>query len=228
MSGTITMEGLLRQLDAAIAQRDAMREALERIGGDPYVALPAMDAHTIARDALHRAGTKNITVQAGDGVDRDASKIELPRRASPEEVERVYREFWIPTLTEERIDDAPGDRPTMAEVEAIHFAVRCELYDFYTLLQNVPRVYMEVTGGMVSKPNTHAVIGLHEEHVNNLIANAEEDWELEHGIGEGEAEESAPQPEARSCKTCATKRCGTCGAHSNREPAASDGKGEAQ
>lgn len=49
--------------------------------------------------------------------------------------------------------------------------VRAELHDYYNMLMNVPQVYMEVTGGRISKPNIHAeaVIGEYEAHQNEIL-----------------------------------------------------------
>ena len=54
-------------------------------------------------------------------------------------VERIYQEFWKDVICNEdgsiNID-----------------AVKCELADCYRMYQEVPTVYCEVTGGMLSKP----------------------------------------------------------------------------
>lgn len=62
-------------------------------------------------------------------------------------VEEVYKDFWKPLV------EIDGE----INVEA----VKNELHDFHHMLEEVPKVYMEVSGGRISKPNTYAfeVIG---------------------------------------------------------------------
>jgi hypothetical protein len=83
----------------------------------------------------------------------------MPKRTDPD-VERVWREFWADIV-------APGGQLDLEQVKR-------ELYDFSHLLDNVPKVYMAVTGGMVSKPNTDAsaVIGEFEESDNRRCEEA--------------------------------------------------------
>lgn len=47
-----------------------------------------------------------------------------------------------------------------------------ELHDFHFMLQEVPKVYMHITNGKLSKPNyyAHVLISEFEEHVENLIS----------------------------------------------------------
>ena len=69
------------------------------------------------------------------------------------EVEEVWREFWQPIVC-----DADGN----VDMDLI----KCELYDFHIVMDEVRKVYDHVTYGMVSKPNTKAevVISLIEEN----------------------------------------------------------------
>ena len=55
------------------------------------------------------------------------------------EVEQVYQEFWKDIICKE---DGSID------IEQ----VKRELHDCYRMIQNVPTVYSEVTGGILSKP----------------------------------------------------------------------------
>lgn len=55
------------------------------------------------------------------------------------DVERVYQDFW-----KEIICDKDGK----VDIEQ----VKKELCDYYKILQEVPKVYSEVTGGVLSKP----------------------------------------------------------------------------
>lgn len=55
--------------------------------------------------------------------------------------------------------------------------VKRELYDFWVVMQQVPKVYDHVTGGKVSKIMTDpdAVIALADDAVNDLINDCVED-----------------------------------------------------
>lgn len=49
--------------------------------------------------------------------------------------------------------------------------VEAEMSDFRFMMDSVPQVYMAVTGGLISKPNTmpDAVIGVYEQHITERI-----------------------------------------------------------
>lgn len=53
-----------------------------------------------------------------------------------------------------------------------------ELYDYSMLLQNIPQIYDEVTGGKISKPNTSPleVIASFNDFVNEAINLAIEEY----------------------------------------------------
>lgn len=57
-------------------------------------------------------------------------------------VEEVYNEFWKGIVEVDGVVDMQ--------------AVKNELSDFSHMLDQVPKVYMEVTRGRISKPNTYA------------------------------------------------------------------------
>lgn len=59
------------------------------------------------------------------------------------EVEKVFQEFWADIVCNE-------DGSINME------QVKKELYDYEFLLNEVPKVYDEVTGGFLSKPNSYA------------------------------------------------------------------------
>lgn len=75
-----------------------------------------------------------------------------------DDIEHVWKTFW------EQIVTKPGYGVSLNEVKK-------ELYDYYQLLQNVPKVYMEVTGGNISSPfvDPDVVISLFEDHVNDIV-----------------------------------------------------------
>lgn len=59
-----------------------------------------------------------------------------------------------------------------------------ELSDFYLLLNEVPKVYMEVTGGLLSKPNYHAstVIGAFNDYLERYADDVRNEVLEEHGL----------------------------------------------
>jgi hypothetical protein len=86
-------------------------------------------------------------------------------------VEACWKEMWEPIIVaaHERAEEAndigllesADGGFSRAELEQ----VKSELYDFHTLMQNVTRVYCEITGGQISKPLTdpEAVISESQE-----------------------------------------------------------------
>jgi len=60
-----------------------------------------------------------------------------PKEANDEEVEKVYEDFWRDILEKDGILDMQQ--------------LKKELFDFWQVMQNVPKVYDHVTGGKVSK-----------------------------------------------------------------------------
>lgn len=65
------------------------------------------------------------------------------RRGRPEDVERVWREFWFPALAKKGLRDG-----FTFSIEAL----KAELYDAYHLIMEAPKVYRHVTGGMCDDP----------------------------------------------------------------------------
>jgi len=72
------------------------------------------------------------------------------------EVERVYREFWAPIV----------EYRGFLDIEQ----VKKELYDFWLVMDNVPKVYNYVTGGKVSKILTDPefVKALADDHYEDI------------------------------------------------------------
>ena len=64
-------------------------------------------------------------------------------------VQACYDDFWKPLL---------GHVPSLS-------AIKSELYDFHTLMHDLPRLFDEITGGLISKPNTSidAVLEVYRE-----------------------------------------------------------------
>lgn len=81
----------------------------------------------------------------------------MGRREDSREVERVWREFWAPIVLR-------GGKVNLAQVKR-------ELFDFRQVIESVPKVYLAVTGGRVSKPLTdpEVVIALANEATQQAI-----------------------------------------------------------
>lgn len=79
------------------------------------------------------------------------------------EVEAVYEEFWKELVETDGVLDAAK--------------VKAELYDYHTLLMEVPKAYCHITRGRISKPHTAAryVIAEFEEYVQTLVDEAVEE-----------------------------------------------------
>lgn len=75
----------------------------------------------------------------------------------PEHVERIWRDFWADIVAPHGVIDISK--------------VKLELSDFHGLLEEVPKVYMHVTGGRISKPHTLAreVISVHDDYISELV-----------------------------------------------------------
>lgn len=75
------------------------------------------------------------------------------------DVEQVYEDFW-----EEIICDSDGN----IDIEQ----VKKELCDYYNILQQVPKVYNEITGGWLSKPSYQAetVLDVFREKYANKVS----------------------------------------------------------
>ncbi len=72
-------------------------------------------------------------------------------RADEPTVDEVFDEFWADIV-------CPRGVWVVEQVKR-------ELFDYHSLLSEVPSVYLHVTSGRISKPNTLAseVIGVHDE-----------------------------------------------------------------
>ena len=86
------------------------------------------------------------------------------------DVERVYQDFW-----KEIICDKDGK----VDIEQ----VKKELCDYYKILQEVPKVYSEVTGGVLSKPlyDAETVLSFFRDKYANKAGNVDllsDDWDL--------------------------------------------------
>lgn len=86
------------------------------------------------------------------------------------DVERVYQDFW-----KEIICDKDGK----VDIEQ----VKKELCDYYKMLQEVPKVYSEVTGGVLGKPlyDAETVLSFFRDKYANKAGNVDllsDDWDL--------------------------------------------------
>lgn len=87
------------------------------------------------------------------------------------EVEKVWREFWAPILTDE-------DGNVDLEL------VKAELFDWHFAMGQVSQVYSTITNGTLSKPNYYAsgVISAYEEVQEEDFRRRLEDWLYDHDL----------------------------------------------
>ena len=113
----------------------------------------------------HREKETNLCKFCADGdsfeyCDADDCTLYEPITEPSEEVEKNFQEFWK--------DIVCNDDGTLNPV-----AVKNELSDYSFILDQVPKVYSEVTGGRLSYPNYEAetIITLfHDEFANKTWA----------------------------------------------------------
>lgn len=76
-------------------------------------------------------------------------------------VEENWNTFWKELLTR------PGYGPSLD-------LIKNELYDYYQMMNEVTTVYMEITDGTISKPNTRSdvVISQYDHCVNAIVDEA--------------------------------------------------------
>lgn len=82
-------------------------------------------------------------------------------------VEKDWREFWVPLVVKD------------GEVDLEQ--IKKELFDYHMIMKEVSKVYYEVTGGKVSKPNTAAetVIDMYNDEINKSYAEGIKDGKEE-------------------------------------------------
>jgi len=75
-----------------------------------------------------------------------------------DEINKEFQEYWVPIIF-----DMENGRLDLEQLKK-------ELYDYSMLLENVPLVYMEITGHKISKPNTPAsvVIAEYYDHLEDM------------------------------------------------------------
>ncbi|ABL96775.1 hypothetical protein BcepF1.044 [Burkholderia phage BcepF1] len=113
------------------------------------------------RAKVERLEARLTVAQPEPEVAGERAAPDVPEKRDATDPEQQWREFWREICT-----NADG---------SINLdQVKKELSDFSMLLSWVPRVYMHVTGGRVSKVNTwpSVVVSLHDDHVNELVEEA--------------------------------------------------------
>lgn len=81
----------------------------------------------------------------------------IEEEKNEDDIEKVYRKFWKPIVEKDGVLDTEQ--------------VKKELYDFYNIIQNVPKVYSHITNGLLSKPNYPAdvVINVSDDCQQDLL-----------------------------------------------------------
>lgn len=77
-----------------------------------------------------------------------------------ETYKEIWEDYWRPFCTNE------DGTLNLDQIQR-------ELADYAFILEQVPSVYSEITGGTLSKPNYHAktVIAVYEDNVNEIVKN---------------------------------------------------------
>lgn len=80
-------------------------------------------------------------------------------------INEEFRSFWVPIL----YDQETG----ILNVEQL----KMELHDYFMLMKHVPKVYMAITGGKISKANTDSgvVISVFEDYMTDCLEEAMKD-----------------------------------------------------
>lgn len=84
------------------------------------------------------------------------------------DVNRVYDTFWK-SILESNPDE--GQRVQRGYSDLNLNQMKKELYDYWVLLQNMPKILDHITGGKISKPHTcpSEVISEFDAHVSELV-----------------------------------------------------------
>lgn len=124
----------------------------------PGTKLPAFPADKIKHHALHDAEHEADVLAVL--LDTIAGRKMIGTPVS-DETEKTWRGFWEPIVATDTGDIDLGQ-------------IKRELHDYSNLLHEVPKVYMHITDGKVSKPHTDSdvVMSLHDDHVTELISRA--------------------------------------------------------
>lgn len=79
-----------------------------------------------------------------------------------ESIDEEFKTFWVPIIFDEE-----NGKLNLEQLKK-------ELYDYSMLLENVPKVYCEVSGGKISKPNTdpNEVISAFNDLLNDAVDEA--------------------------------------------------------
>lgn len=92
------------------------------------------------------------------------------------DVEAVWQKFWLPIL---KARDLPATdrfaRVADRDFDGVSLdQIKRELYDFRTMMEGIPGLYDEITGGQITKPNTEMrhVLNAYAEHVERLVEEA--------------------------------------------------------
>ena len=77
----------------------------------------------------------------------------MSKTTTDEDVEKVWQEFWLPIIS-------PSGTVDLQQIKR-------ELFDFHTVINEVPKAYCEITGNQFSKATTQAI---------HIIADAEDHY----------------------------------------------------
>ncbi|AOI92077.1 hypothetical protein WS57_25535 [Burkholderia pseudomultivorans] len=126
-----------------------------------YIRMPDSDCPDPAHEVPKLIDEAIASLSNASSPADERAAPDVPEKRHATDPEQQWQQFWREICT-----NADGS----INLEQ----VKRELSDFSMLLSWVPRVYMHVTGGKVSKENTwpSVVMSLHDEHVNELVEEA--------------------------------------------------------
>ncbi|WP_232355981.1 hypothetical protein [Burkholderia vietnamiensis] len=126
-----------------------------------YIRMPDSDCPDPAHEVPQLIDAAIASLNTAPSPAGERAAPEVPEKRDATDPEEQWQQFWKEICTN---DDGSINLEQ----------VKKELSDFSMLLSWVPRVYMHVTGGKVSKVNTwpSVVTSLHDEHMEELVEEA--------------------------------------------------------
>jgi len=143
---------------------------------EPYKVVDGIPLGSVLKNVIFNNGVFTLiyevpnTTHINIRIDKTVTCQSLPAQCSPpqEDYEKSFQTYWKNLVC--------NDDGSLNEDQ-----IKRELHDYLFMLNEVPKVYSEVSGGMLSYPNYYAntVIGEFNNFVDNLCEDAVED-ELEY------------------------------------------------
>jgi len=123
------------------------------------------------------SGAKRINEKGGymkkEKVIKESDLDAETRRLNLLTANKIWNSFWKPICEKE---------DSTLDLEQI----KLELADYHHLIETVPKVYCEITGGLLSKTSYTAetILSVYNDNVDQLVQDAIEDYKDDHDIEE--------------------------------------------